>query len=91
MSMSWEPGGKPALIEPVPIADTVWTGIARIEKLPGGWLRVVLFVEQLSADGEPERVLVSRLVGPRDGVQAALRHMADAMDDIESVTPGSAH
>jgi len=92
MSGSWQEPAGPALIEPVPIADTVVSGIARLERLPGGWLRAVLYVDQPNAEGEPEKVLAARLVGPGSGVRAAVRQLLALLDEEEVTTvPGIAH
>lgn len=52
------------LIEPRAIRDTFVNGIGRIEKLPGGLVRVVLFACETEPDGSRFRVVKCKLVRP---------------------------
>lgn len=71
------------LIEASAVPDIYCTGIARIENLGDGCFRYVLFVSTQAADGQPERVIVARLVGQRSNTLRAVRQiMASVLDGV---------
>jgi hypothetical protein len=60
------------LSEPFAVIDTYADGIGRIEKLKGGNVRVVFYVES-EHDGRVERVIVAKIVISPEEI-ATLRH-----------------
>lgn len=64
--------GEPRYMEPVFVADLVVSGIASIEPLTSGLYRFTFYVEQTSpVDGQPERIIIAKLVGTRETVEAS--------------------
>jgi hypothetical protein len=72
------------LIEPCPVLDTFCSGMAAIEPIGGGCVRVYLYANQtgMVLGGEPERVVVLRVVMPLEALAAAheLVHHALTVD-----------
>jgi hypothetical protein len=74
------------LNENVPIQDTFCSGIGAIEPLEGGMLRFWLYVLQTPADGgDPEKVVVAKIVVPKSAVSDAILQMVASISDCEGV------
>jgi hypothetical protein len=52
------------LIEPVTCPDIFASGIARVEKLVGGCVRIVFYAEHRLSARQGERIIVAKLVQP---------------------------
>lgn len=73
--------GNAPLIEPADMIDIFANGIARVENLDGGCVRLVYFAEQMASSGQKERLVVARVIRPistlmlrQDVVEKALRN-----------------
>lgn len=65
------------LTEPCPVSDTFVSELVRVERLKGGNVRFTHAVETVGEDGEPELVVVAKIVMHVDGLAEA-RRLADA-------------
>jgi hypothetical protein len=57
-------GSEPPLVETVYCPDIFATGIARVERVGGECVRLILYAEQENEAGQIERVIVCKLVRP---------------------------
>ena len=71
----------PALIDLQQSPDVFCSGIAKIDRLPGGCLRFVHYVEQTTASGKVERLVVAKTVWPIAALSTAMRQTALAMTE----------
>lgn len=70
---------KAPVAEPFVVQDVYATGLLRIEEASPGTFRYVFYVNQVSTFGEPERVIVSRLVMPADAAREGSRASLKAL------------
>jgi hypothetical protein len=67
------------IAEPFVVQDIYATGLLRVEDIGAGTFRFVFYVNQVSTFGEPERVIVSRLVMPADAAREGSRASLKAL------------
>lgn len=77
------------LIEPCPVPDTFTSGLARAE-VHGNIIHFILYAEHSDAEGKPERVIVARILMPKEAVPAAIRMALQTVsnDYIDRYMPG---
>lgn len=68
------------LIEPCPVPDTFCTGLARAE-VHGNIIHFILYAEHCDAEGRIERVIVARILMPKESVPAAVRMALHAVSN----------
>lgn len=67
--------------EPFVVQDIFASGLLRIEMAGPGTFRFVFFVNQVSSTGDPERVIVCRLVVGAEAAQEASRQTLGALSE----------
>ena len=67
--------------EPFVVQDIFATGLLRIEPLSPSTCRFVLYVNQISSFGEPERVIVCRIIMDAEAARDASRKTLAATSD----------
>jgi hypothetical protein len=68
------------LIEPIAIADTFASGLARAE-IHGNIVHFILFCEHSDSDGNLERTICARILMPKEAVPAAIRIAISAVSN----------
>jgi hypothetical protein len=68
------------LTEPMPVPDVFCSGMAAIEHIGGGCVRLHLYVNQTGIVGQAERVVVMRAVMPLEALTAAHKLVHQALD-----------
>jgi len=76
------------LSEPVSIMDVFACGLAKIEKIGGGCVRLYLYVVQapLDGDGPQEKQVVTKIILPISALSDAALLLAQAAHDPDGVT-----
>ncbi len=70
------------LIEPVHCPDIFASGIARVERLAGGLVRIVYYVEDHDEAGRAVRVVTAKMLRPISGLHSsAMLALADRPQD----------
>lgn len=61
------------LHEPMPVADTFCSGLGEVENVGGGCLRFYMYVlQQPPGGGEPEKIVVAKIIMPLSAVPDAI-------------------
>lgn len=77
-------------IEEAVCPDIFVSGVDHIERLDGGLVRIVYYVDRRAPDGTLERVVVAKFIRPAASLPQSIRMMAEALGhaDIPFVADG---
>ncbi len=76
------------MVEVFPVQDIFVSALGRIDILPGGFGRMVFYVDRCSAcDGRPERVVVASIVMSLEAIKANRQMVNDALRAIGAPIP----
>jgi hypothetical protein len=68
------------MIEPAHIQDVFASGLGRIDKLSGGMIRLVFYVEEVGPEGI-ERHVVAKIIRHRSSLGHSLKAIATAVSE----------
>lgn len=79
------------LSEIIPIQDVYVSGLGAIEHVGGGNLRFVLYVNQENDDGQVEKVVVAKFIGPMSSLpEAVMKSVASLGEKLVGLMPMTA-